>query len=156
MLAKRSKTTCCTTPRLQVSAQSNVPTRNNSPARCVVGDTALNLKHTVDCVCIKQTLRCTTTCRRRDSSAFIKLCYLQPRHGTGYDVWSVHNHTNTACRPHCTMQTYGRASNTKKCSHKLPDIRTVSVNIFQIIANFFKYQEQASFRNNPEVWKSLE
>ena len=26
----------------------------------------------------------------------------------------------------------------------------------KIIANFFKYQEQASFRNNPEVWKSLE
>ena len=104
------------------------------PATTVLRDvlwvTQHYLKHPVDCVCIKQILRWSTTSRRRDSLTLIKLCYLQPWHGTGH-VWSVHNHTNTASRPHRTMQTYTEEHQTQnKCSHKLPDIRTVSVIFF--------------------------
>ena len=46
-------------------------------------------------------------------------------------MWSLHNHTNTAGRPHRTVQTYGRASNTKIWSLKLPDIMPDSINTFR-------------------------
>ena len=87
---KRSKTTCCTTPRLQVGAQGNEPTRS-SPSRCVVGDSII-ITYSRLCVYIEQ----STTCRRRDSSASIIFVLLTiVAYGTGHDLRSCGNCTTT-------------------------------------------------------------
>ena len=65
--------------------------------------------------------------RRRDSSALstiVLLTIVAWHRKWSSIVCSLHNHVNIAGRPHRTMQTYPRASNTKR-SHKLPDIRNV-------------------------------
>ena len=66
----------------------------------------------------------------------ICLFYLQPWHGTGHDLRSCGACTTTRIplagrTVPCKHTWYGRASNTKKWGHKLPDIRTVCINIFR-------------------------
>ena len=85
---------------------------------------------------IEQTLQQSTADRQRESSTLIRFVLLTTVawHRTRYSiVRSLHNLTITAGRPHRTMQTYQyeRAPNIKKWSHKLPDIRTVSINVFE-------------------------